>query len=284
MLVATVLAVTASQAMLRADVTITITNTVEGPMAALALAGADAPRITLRIQGLKARTDMDVMGRAIATVTDVASKQIFMLDPTQKTVHRMTSGSPSGSPSASTPAAGLNDFPMPKMEVTAEPTGQTREIAGQSCSEFRTVMTMHLGQMAGAQMPPEMLEAMKDTRMVMKGSTWISTSTAGASEFITFQEAARTAGMAVPTTLFGGQNAPDPLSQAVARADGLPCLTEMEINYEGTGPMIDVLTKMGTMKVTSRIAEISLAPIAPDAFAVPPDYAESSQNPLIPPR
>ena len=65
--------------MLRADVTITITNTVEGPMAALALAGADAPRITMRIQGLKARTDMDVMGRAIATVTDVASKQMFML-------------------------------------------------------------------------------------------------------------------------------------------------------------------------------------------------------------
>ena len=134
MLVATVLAVTASQAMLRADVTITMTNTVEGPMAALA--GADAPRITLRIQGLKARTDMDVMGRVIATVTDVGSKQIFMLDPTQKTVHRMTSGSPSASPSASTPAAGLNDFPMPKMEVTAEPTGQTREIAGRPRSEF----------------------------------------------------------------------------------------------------------------------------------------------------
>jgi hypothetical protein len=246
-------------------------------MTALALAGADAPRITMRIQGLKARTDIDVMGRAIATVTDVASKQIFMLDPAQKTVHRMTSGSPS----ASTPAAGLNNFPMPKMEVTAEPTGQTREIAGQSCSEFRTVMTMHLGQM---QMPPEVIEAMKDTRMVMKGSTWISTSTAGATEFIKFQEAARAAGMTVPTILFGGQNAPDPLSQAVARAEGLPCLTEMEIVYEGTGPMIDVLKKMGTMKVTSRIAEISLAPIAPDAFAVPPDYAESSQNPLDPPR
>lgn len=282
MLVATVLAVTASQAMLRADVTITMTNTVEGPMAALA--GADAPRITMRIQGLKARTDIDVMGRAIATVTDVGSKQIFMLDPTQKTVYRMTSGSPSGSPSASTPAAGLNDFPMPKMEVTAEPTGQTREIAGQSCSEFRTVMTIHLGQMAGAQMPPEIVEAMKDTRMVMKGSTWISTSTVGASELIKFQEAARAAGMAVPTTLFGGQNAPDPLSQAVARAEGLPCLTELEMNYEGTGPMIDVLKKMGTMKVTSLIAEISLAPIAPDAFAIPPDYAESSQNPLSPPR
>ena len=279
MLVATVLAVTASQAMLRADVTITMTNTVEGPMAGLALAGADAPQITMRIQGFKARTDIDVMGRAIATVTDVASKQIFMLDPTQKTVHRLTSASPS----ASTPAAGLNDFPMPKMEVTAEPTGQTREIAGQSCSEFRTVMTMHMGQMAGAQLPPEMVEAMKDTRMVMKGSTWISTSTAGASEFIKFQEAARAAGMTVPLTVFGGQNA-DPLSQAVARAEGLPCLTEIEIVYEGTGPMIDVLKKMGTMKVTSRIAEISLAPIATDAFAVPPDYAESSQNPLNPPR
>ena len=57
-------------------------------------------------------------------------------------------------------------------------------------------------------MPPEMVEAMKDTRMVMKGSTWVSTSTAGASEFITFQEAARAAGMPVPATLFGGQTRP----------------------------------------------------------------------------
>ena len=282
MLVATVLAITASEAMLRADVTITMTNTVEGPVAALA--GTDAPRITMRIQGLKARTDMEIMGRAIATVTDVASKQIFLLDPAQKTVHRIASGRPSGSPSANTPAGGLNDFPMPTMEATVEPTGQTRDIAGQSCSEFRSVMTMHMGQMTGAQMPPEVVAAIKGTRMVMKGSTWISTSTPGASEFIKFQEAVRAAGLAVPMTMFGGPNAPDPLSQAVSRAEGLPCLTEMEVNYEGTGPMIDVLKKMGTMKVTSRIAEISLAPIAPDAFDVPPDYTESSQNPLSPPR
>jgi hypothetical protein len=43
-----------------------LTNTVDGPMAGLV--GGNAPSITMRVQGLKSRTDIDIMGRTGATV------------------------------------------------------------------------------------------------------------------------------------------------------------------------------------------------------------------------
>jgi hypothetical protein len=123
---------------------------------------------------------------------------------------------------------------------------------------------------------------MKDMRMVMKGSSWLSTSSPGASEFVKFQVAAKAAGLALPTNLFGGQT--PGLAQA-ASSEGLPCLSEIDMNYEGTGPMIEMLRKLGTIKVTSRLTEISLAPIASDLFVVPADYKEAAtQDPLIPRR
>jgi hypothetical protein len=277
-LVVILLLVAVSHAVVRADVTITMTSSIEGPMAALA--GANAPSITMRIQGLKARTDMDVMGRTLATIADVAGKQMLMLDQAEKTVRRMPLAS--FNPANAAADSGLN-LMLPKMEVTVERTGRTEQVAGQSCEEFHTVMIMDMSQAGGALATPEARDAMRDMRMVMKGSSWISTSSRGASEFIKFQEAARAAGMTMPTNLFGGQNAPDPLAQAVARAEGLPCLSEIEMNYEGSGPMIEMLKKMGTMKVTSRLTEISFAPIEADMFVVPAGYQETSiQDPLIP--
>ena len=278
-LVVILILVAVSHAVLRADVTITMTNSIEGPMAALA--GANSPSITMRIQGLKARTDIDVMGRVVATISDLDGRQMLVLDPTEKTVRRLPFAS-FNQPDA----AGLN-VTMPKMDVTVERTGRAEQVAGQSCEEFHTVMIMimDMSQVGGAPPTPDARDAMKDVRMVMRGSTWISAFSPGASEIIRFQQAARAAGMVMPTNLFGGQNAPDPLAQAAAGAEGLPCLSEIEMTYEGTGPMIEMLKKMGTMKVTTRLTQISLDPIPAETFVVPAGYQDAPiQNPLIPRR
>jgi hypothetical protein len=277
-LVITALLVAASHALLRADVTITMTNSIEGPMAALA--GGNPAGITMRVQGLKARTDTDVMGRTVAMISDVVGQQMLMLDQTERTVRRMPLAS-LGQPNA-VAGGGLN-VTMPKMDVTVERTGQTAQVAGQSCEEFHIVMIMDMSQVGGTLPTPEAREATKDMRLVMKGSSWVSTSSAGASDFIKFQEAARAAGMTLATNLFGGLNPPDPLAQAGGQAEGLPCLSEIEMSYEGTGPMIEMLKKTGTIKVTSRLTEISLDPIPAAMFVVPADYKETSlQAPLIP--
>jgi hypothetical protein len=270
---AALLIVGLSHAAARADVTLTMTNTIEGPMAALT--GGSAPSMTLRIQGQKSRTDMEVMGRTFATISDVAGKQMVVLDPGEKTVRRMPLDPPG------VPAAGPTA--MPKMDVSVEPTGRTEQIAGQACEEFRIAIIMDMSQVGTALANPDVRDAMKDMRMVMRGATWISRSSPAATEFLKFQESARAAGLANPTNLFGNQGAPDPIAQAVARGEGLPCLSEIEMNYEGTGPMIEMMKKMGTMKVTSRLTAISLDPIAADMFVVPSDYQEApAQNPSIP--
>jgi hypothetical protein len=259
----------------RADVTLTMTNSIEGSM--VTATGTSAPRIVMRVQGLKSRTDVEVMGRSFATIIDVASKQMLMLDPAQKTARRVTPEQMKNP---------MGDIQLPKLDVKVEPTGRTQEISGQSCTEFRMDMTMDMGTMAGAQMPREMADAMKDLRMVMKGSTWIAKSTPAAAEFVKFQQAARAINFAVSTNVFAGQNTPDPLSQTLANTEGLPCLTEMEATYEGSGPMIDMLKKMGTMKFTSRLEEVSVAPIPADHFAVPADYTDlPALTPgVVPPR
>lgn len=277
-LLPTFLLVAVSHAVVLADVTITMTNSIDGPMAGLV--GANGSSMTMRVQGLKARTDMEIMGRTLATVMDVADKQIFMLDQTEKTVRRMPLTSPN---QANATAGGGLNVVMPKMDVAVERTGRTEQIAGQECVEFHTTMTMDLSQAGGALANPDARDAIKDMRLVMKGSTWISTASPAASEFLKFQQEAKAAGLVMPTDLFNGQSAGVPIGQPTAGTEGLPCLSEIEMNYEGTGSMIDMLRKMGTMKVTSRLTGISLAPIEPEMFVVPAGYTEAStQDPLIP--
>lgn len=273
--IAAALVVAVSHAVVHADVTVTMTNSIDGPMAGLI--AAKVPSITMRVQGLKARTDIDGMGPTVATIMDVADKQMFMLDQTAKTLQRVPLVA-IGQPSAAT-AGGINQT-APPMNMTAERTGRTAQMAGETCEEVHLTVTMDMSQVGLAS--PDVPDVLKGLRMAMTGSTWISTSSPGAREFIRFQEAARASGMVMPTDLFGGQNTPNPIAQTASSLEGLTCLSEIQVTYEGTGPMIEMLKKMGTMKVTSRLTAVSLDPIQADLFVVPDGYQETPfQNPLI---
>src|SRR5262245_52861894 len=79
-----------SSAALRADVTVTTTSTLEGAIAAMMLGAA--PRTTMRIKGTKARMDVEIMGQGFAMITDLGTKQITMLMPSQKIGQIMDTG------------------------------------------------------------------------------------------------------------------------------------------------------------------------------------------------
>ena len=70
-------------AAVRADVTVTTEVTIDGPMAAM-MSGA-MPRLNHAVKGTKARTDMEVMGQSVSTITDLTSRQVIVLTPSQKT-------------------------------------------------------------------------------------------------------------------------------------------------------------------------------------------------------
>ena len=63
---------------LRADLRVTQSRTVEGPAAVL-MPAAGLPKVTMRIKGMKARTDVETYGHTVTAITDVETQQVMML-------------------------------------------------------------------------------------------------------------------------------------------------------------------------------------------------------------
>ena len=57
-----------------------------------------------------------------------------------------------------------------------------------------------------------------------------------------------------------------------AEAPGIPYLTELTLTVEGSGPMVDMMKKMGEMKMISRVTSVTTDALADTLFKVPEDY------------
>ena len=249
----------------RADVTVTSTMTVEGTAPGMA-GGGMSPKMVIRIKGLKARSDVDVGGQTQTSITDLAARQIVVLQHAQKTAQVYDSGSlPAAKPGAA-----------PKIDASSKPTGRSREIDGVPCDEYAIRMSMPMADFTGsANLPPQAAEMMKDVRMVISGSIWAAKSGPGVSDFVTFQKAASDAnigaafGAVVPGMQSGGL---ERLLKSLAGMPGIPYLTELQMNVEGTGPMMDAMKQMGTMKIRNAVTSVSTDPIRDDQFQIPAGY------------
>lgn len=263
---ATALIVAACSAIVRADVTITTTTTMEGGMGAMM--GGATPRTVLRIKGLVGRTDTEAMGRMMSTLTDLNKKQVFVLRPDDKTAQVVTSVAPE---KPGTPAA-----PMPQVDGTFAATGRSQTIDGFKCDEYEFAVTAAMGEMASGQpMAPQAAEMLREMRMLLKGSMWMTRSAPGAAEYLAFQKAAIEANLAA--MLAGGMpgapsNGMDRIVKKLSGAEGIPYLTELTITIDGAGPGAEIMKQMGATKVTSKVTGISTEPIAADKLVVPPDY------------
>lgn len=266
-------------AVLRADVTVTSTITITGPVAAML--GGNNPQMTMRVKGSRARMDIDMMGQKMSNIIDIAAKQITMLMHAQKTAQVMDAQQlVSRMPSAEQ---------MPKMDGKIEPTGQTQEINGQRCSEFRYSVSLDMSNVAAnfgaaggtAQMPAGANEMFKDLKMIMSGSLWVSKEGPGVAEYLAFTKEAqqnlislspfgRGAGL-------GGAPGMEDMMRVFSQVDGLTHLAEVEMTFEGNNPMVDMMKSMGTMKMTTRVVELSTQPLADDLFQVPADYTVTKQ-------
>lgn len=252
-------------AVLHADLTVTQTVTIEGAAAAM-MGGNAALRIVMRIKGTKARSEAELMGQSTVMLSDLATKQMIMLNAADKTARVVDATSPV------IPAG----TPMPDMEMSFKPTGQKRTIDNLVCDEYALAMTMSMASMArpGTQMPPEAAEMLKDVKMVLTGSTWLAKSGPGVAEFAAYQKAAADANMAaaVFAAMGGSSNGLDKILAASASAQGFPYLTEMTMIVEGTGQMVELMKQMGSMKITNKVTAISTEALSDDLFKVPADY------------
>ena len=249
-------------AAVRADVTVTTEVTIDGPMAAMMSGGL--PRMIMRVKGTKARMDFEVMGQNVSTITDLTARQVTVLMASQKTAQVFDTDR------LQAQATGV--AAVPRLEVTFDPTGQTQTIAGQLCDQYSFSTSMDMSQMSALtpQMPKEAAEMLKGARVVTKGVVWVAKGGPGAAEYAAFMKAATAANLAAPSA--PGLGNFDEILRLFGRVDGLAYLSEVEVSLEGTAPIIEMLKQLATMKMTNKVTDVSVTPIADDLFAVPADY------------
>ena len=253
-----------SVASLRADVTVTTVMTMEGQAASMMPPGS-LPKITLRIKGMKSRSDIETAGMTVSAITDLATKQVITLMPNSK-VALLTS--------AESVAAGGAPMAMPQMDVSLKPTGKSQTIEGVVCDEHTFTMLLDMASMAGPQRPPEAAEMMKGVKMAMNGAIWVAKSAPGVAEVMAFNKAALASGLiaAVSGVKPGQPGGMEQMINAAASAPGIPYLTEMTIEMQGEGPMVEALKQMGTMKVIQKVSSVSTDTLSDDLFKLPEGY------------
>jgi hypothetical protein len=259
---------------LRADVTITNTITITGPVAAM-LGGT--PQMVMRIKGSRARMDVEVMNQKMSNIIDLDTKQVTTLIHAQKTAQVADVGK------MASQISGGGTQP-PAIDAQIQPTGRTQDISGQQCAEYKYSMSLDMATIAanasamaaaggGAQMPPDMF---KDLKMVMTGSVWVAKDGPGIAEYSAFTKAAQRSMISLSPFGAGGSMQAAPglgdMMKTFSQLDGLTYLAEIDMSFEGTNPMIEMLKTMGAMKITTKVTDVSVAPVSDEHFQIPSDY------------
>ena len=58
----------------------------------------------------------------------------------------------------------------------------------------------------------------------------------------------------------------------MAEIGGIPYETTVQIRMSGSGPMAAIMSKIGTVTMTSTVDSVEVAPLADDLFAPPAGY------------
>ena len=261
---------------LSADLTLSITTSIEGGLAASAGNTGMAPKTVTKISGAKSRTDINMNDQIVTTIIDVEAGTMFMLRPEEKTALAY--------PLDLAAAAQTGGSAV---EVEVKPTGQTRDIEGASCAEFAVSMKMNMAAMAtgaGSSLPPEAAGMLKDVFIRITGSTWVAKDAPGAADYAAYQKVAARAALTALSRGSATGGAPSPLPNGMERlvtgfgeAAGIPYLTELTTTVEGTGQFVGLLQGMAQMKIISKVTGVSTEAIAADTFTVPEGYTVVKQ-------
>ena len=254
-----------------ADVTITTVTTIEGVMMSPGSGGITS-KVVVQISGTKSRMDIDTGDQVLATISDTATNQAYLLRPDDKTAQLLdTAGSPDSK-------AGV----VAGIDASVTPTGQKRDINGVSCDEYALTMKLDLASVAGggSALPPEAASMLKDVFLQVTGSIWAAKDAPGAAEYAAFQKtAARLAAAAAGRTVSAGAAGPAPIPSGMDRlltgfpeASGIPYLTDLTTKLQGTGPLVALMQQMGQMKIVGKVESVSTEPVPADLFNVPEGY------------
>ncbi|HET7220591.1 MAG TPA: DUF4412 domain-containing protein [Vicinamibacterales bacterium] len=233
--------------------------TLKSKSSGTGMTGAMAGDMTQYVKGTRTRTDQTMgNGTQTSTIIDVATQTMIVLDHAKKeaTVIDMTA---IGGAMAKAGAADI--------EVAITPTDATRQIAGTACKvyDMKVAVPMQMGK--------------GGMTMVMTGPQCLAKNGPGQADFTAFYNAASAKGFFLDPNQAKAQPA-----AAKAMADmqrkmaelGVPLATEITITIDASGPMAEMMKKMGNT-ITTEVTSISTAAIPDAMFDVPADYKVSKR-------
>lgn len=241
-----------------ADVTLKQTSTGKG----LGMSGTMAG--TVYIKGNKLRTDSVDGDKTMTTVFDLDAQTMYVFDSkkTEAEVWDMAAFS-----------AELSKSVDPsRMKASLTPTGQTKQIAGQTATGYMMEISMP-ATMGGSDGPAMMV--------TLTGPAWIVKGAPGAADYVAFYKAAAEKGFIFtnPNAAKGspGQaRAMTEMYRQLAETGGVAYETEMQIKMSMEGgagnPLGGLLGRLGNISMTSVVESIATEPLSDALFAPPAGY------------
>lgn len=147
--------------------------------------------------------------------------------------------------------------------VKVEPLGQTREILGHKCKNYKITIVIPLN-FGGS-------DIVGNTQSVI----WLAENAKGSEDYIKFFKAMADKGVflgdprvAKAPNGAGNIKAQNEISHAITELNGLPLDQEMNMKFSGNGPLGSMMSKMDiTLKWTA--TEISTETLSSDLFSIP---------------
>jgi hypothetical protein len=209
----------------------------------------------IMIHNTSVRRDFIDRGRAYTHLFDLATRQGVIIDPLFRRAEVYD---------LSTIRANIEvSAPVDKLKVDIERTGRQHPLRDWNCSEYNLT----------ASMPAVM--GNEETVFNLKGQVWLAERAPERAEvkdlikiakhpdfFLTIPEVAK----AMPAQA----RAVSELIRKLA-PKGLPCAAQIDISYEGNGPLVNLARKLPT-RLGIEFQNYSTNPIAPEAFAIPAGY------------
>ena len=210
---------------------------------------------TTYVKGMKFRSDTTNGDRRTSMVMDAGTSQmiVFNHDKKEAEVYDMAKMGEQISELVS----------VSEVKSSFTPTGQTRQVAGQTCAVHDVSVTM-----------PVKIANMPMT-MAMSGPYCLVKNGPGQADYAAFYKAASERGL-----FFGDPRAAkaSPMPRAMTEMYrkmselGVPYAMDVTIKTTGDGPMAALMGKMGSATMLSEVTAVSADPIADSIFEIPAGY------------
>jgi len=235
-----------------ADVTITATQTGKGMMAGF----ASGESVT-RIKGGRQRVDGAAGDNPTSTLFDLDAQTMTAIN------HRAREATVTDLRELQGTMRKLTDN---NIKTTVTPTNRRREVAGQTCDEYRIDMTM-----------PATVEGGPTMVITTSGPFCVVKDAPGRADYAAFYTKAADQGFIISgdprqaKAQPGHAKSMSELYRQIARL-GVPYAVEMDIKMGGEGPMGALMGKIGGLGFSSTVIRVSDDPISDDVWAVPSGY------------